>query len=291
MQGKMTAPPPAGTRAGREPRGSGQLRLALAFCMMLWLPGIAFAQQWGLNVTDPAAGGGAEVSAVAPDSPAARAGLRVGDRVLAVQGKPTRSAADVATQVQSLAPGSVLQLLISRDGWERTLGLESQLARGPAWLGATVADTAGGAGQHRRIAVTATAANSPAARAGLQPGDLVLAANGRNLKAADELEKVLAGLKAGDTHTITASRDGWEKRIAVVLERQPDAAPVAPGPQAAPKTPRAPEADRLSNADLAAAAGQYYQREDRPQAERLYREYVGRSPTSPGPGNGSATCC
>lgn len=253
-------------------------RLARVLWFALWLPLIATAQQWGLNVTDPAAGGGAEVSAVAPDSPAARAGLRVGDRVLAVQGKPTRSAADVATQVQSLAPGSPLQLLISRDGWERTLSLESQLARGPAWLGATVADTAVGAGQPRRIAVTATAANSPAARAGLQPGDLVLAANGRNLKAADELEKMLAGSKAGDTLTITASRDGWQKRIAVMLERRPDALPAAPQPQAPRKTPSPPDTDRTANAELAAAASQHYQRQDWPQAERLYREYVGRSP-------------
>jgi len=243
-----------------------------------WLTLIATAQQWGLNVTGPAAGSGAEVSAVVPDSPAARAGLRVGDRVLAVQGRPTRSAADVATQVQSLAPGSAMQLLVSRDGWERTLSLESRLAGGPAWLGATVANMAGGAGQPKRIAVTATAANGPAARAGLKPGDLVLAANGRELKAADELEKVLAGLEAGDALTIAVSRDGWEKRIAVMLVRRPDAVPAAPPPQVPRKTPSVPDADRTANAELAAAASQHYQREDWPQAEQLYREYVRRSP-------------
>ncbi|MCK7473135.1 MAG: hypothetical protein MZV49_05725 [Rhodopseudomonas palustris] len=43
-----------------------------------------------------------------------------------------------------------MQLLVSRDGWERTLSLESRLARGPAWLGATVADTAVGAGQPKQ---------------------------------------------------------------------------------------------------------------------------------------------
>jgi S1-C subfamily serine protease len=176
---------------------AGACRLARALWFALWLPVVALAQQWGLKVVDAAAGDGVEVSVVATESPAARAGLRTGDRVLGVQGRPTRSAADVAAQVQSLAPGAALQLRISRDGWERSVALEPQAARGPGWLGASVADAAA-AGRGRGAVVGAVAEGGPAARAGLKPGDVLIAANGRELRSAEDLNNTIAGTKQGD---------------------------------------------------------------------------------------------
>ena len=72
------------------------------------------APRLGLRVKD--APGGAEIGAVHPGSTAERAGLRAGDVVEQVDGRPVRSAADLEGLAQHLGAGASLVLQVRRDG-------------------------------------------------------------------------------------------------------------------------------------------------------------------------------
>lgn len=60
--------------------------------------------------------GGAEVGTVHPGSPGERVGLRPGDVVAEMDGRPIRSAADLEAALAALAPGQTVALEIRRDG-------------------------------------------------------------------------------------------------------------------------------------------------------------------------------
>jgi serine protease Do len=61
-------------------------------------------------------GKGALVSDVSPDGPAAKAGLKKGDVIEELNGRPVTGSNDLKLQVASMAPGSVAHLKVSRNG-------------------------------------------------------------------------------------------------------------------------------------------------------------------------------
>lgn len=66
----------------------------------------------------------ARVEAVAPDSPAARAGLQPGDRLVSLDGQPLISIADVSWALHRAPDGGVLPARLQRDGKDVELRLE-----------------------------------------------------------------------------------------------------------------------------------------------------------------------
>jgi putative serine protease PepD len=73
----------------------------------------------GVSMTDPTSGrAGALVQEVQPDSPAAKAGLRVGDLVVAIDGKAVESYDELASQIRAHKPGDKVTLKVVRDGSE-----------------------------------------------------------------------------------------------------------------------------------------------------------------------------
>ncbi|MBL6715957.1 MAG: trypsin-like peptidase domain-containing protein [Pseudomonadales bacterium] len=81
----------------------------------------------GLEVIADNAEDGLLVTAIFPGGPAARAGLRPGDRLLALDGRSARHAREMAQHIASLAPGNRLELVIDRQGRRATLeGLVGQ---------------------------------------------------------------------------------------------------------------------------------------------------------------------
>jgi PDZ domain len=70
-----------------------------------------------------AKGGAVLVTEVAPDGPAARAGLRAGDAVVKAGGRKVDDAGDLARTIYAAAPGAVLPLEAAREGTRRTLSL------------------------------------------------------------------------------------------------------------------------------------------------------------------------
>lgn len=69
----------------------------------------------GLAVAESRTPGRWTVAEVVPDSPAAAAGIRVGDDVRAINGTILRSAEDVAQSLTGIAPGQAVSVAIARD--------------------------------------------------------------------------------------------------------------------------------------------------------------------------------
>ena len=66
--------------------------------------------------------------------------------------------------------------------------------------------------------------DSPAARAGLKPGDVVLEWNGKKVAEASDLARAIGLAKPGDQATVVVWREGAAKRLNVTLGAQPPAA-------------------------------------------------------------------
>lgn len=70
--------------------------------------------------------------------------------------------------------------------------------------------------------VRAFAENSAAEKAGVEVGDVIVAANGTEITTTDELNQIKNEFAAGDTLTLTVVRNGKEIEIDVVLQEQGD---------------------------------------------------------------------
>ncbi len=180
-----------------------------------------------LGIEDTA---GAVVGAVEPGSAAERAGLRAGDVVVAIDGHRLRGSADLRGRIGIRRPGERVELELLR-GDER-LTVQAVLDRlepgqdGSAGAEPAVLDLAGltlgtlepgmpGHGVVEGVAVVAVAPGSPADRAGIRAGDVVVAANRHPVSSPKALSEALAPVHGAVALLIW--RDGRE--LFVVLPR------------------------------------------------------------------------
>lgn len=68
------------------------------------------------------------------------------------------------------------------------------------------------------IYIAQVVANSPAAKAGLQKGDVIVKVDGSEVKTMDKLNEVKNAKKVGDSMTITVNRGGKEVDVKITLE-------------------------------------------------------------------------
>lgn len=194
-------------------------------------PNAAPNAQMALGVTLAEDGApGIRVVSVQPDSPASKAHLHAGDRLLAVNGRPVTTAADVLGIVRGGKPGDRYKLRLEREGFAGNLwivpeigrpGLRDQIARGaaagsrrgaPAALGVTLYD-----GPYTGVRVLTVQANSPAASAGLRVGDHILSIDGEEVADSGALIAFIADSHPGDAIRLRINRDGLEGTITAVL--------------------------------------------------------------------------
>lgn len=168
---------------------------------------------------------GSLVARVVKGGPAEKGGLEPGDVITAVDGRPVKSDSDVVNAIGLMRPGSTLQMTVIRNSKPRDLKIKvdkwpnegEPLAEagdegddsaprgkdGP--LGMSVAKLNALAKERFRlesdsgVVVTDVKADSPAARAGIQPGDLILQANGKQIRDAENLT---AAIKSGGARTL-----------------------------------------------------------------------------------------
>ena len=69
----------------------------------------------------PAPDGGAEINGVVANAPAARGGLREGDVIIEIAGRPVRDPDDVSGVVNARRPGDEVRIVVERGGGRRTL--------------------------------------------------------------------------------------------------------------------------------------------------------------------------
>jgi S1-C subfamily serine protease len=73
------------------------------------------------------------------------------------------------------------------------------------------------------VLVTGLAANGPAARAGVQQGDMIEKVDGVDLNNGQTLGGVLQQHNPGDTVPMTLGRDGANRDVKLTLTDRPDA--------------------------------------------------------------------
>jgi hypothetical protein len=84
------------------------------------------AAQWGMLVSKPDADEteGVSVTGVLPDGPAAKAGVKSGDRLLTLDGRWTDSIRDLYTAAGHLEAGKSVKVVVKRDGKEVELNVK-----------------------------------------------------------------------------------------------------------------------------------------------------------------------
>ena len=80
-----------------------------------------------------------------------------------------------------------------------------------AFLGITMQETTDG------VQVTSVYANTAAAEAGLQTGDIITAVDGESITSAEEISVAVTAKSVGDTLEITYTRDGVENTVTATL--------------------------------------------------------------------------
>ena len=139
---------------------------------------------------------GAFVSQVMPNSSAAKAGIKAGDVITSLNGKPISSFAALRAEVGSMPIGSKVTLGLLRDGKAVNVGLELQQSSQNQVDSSTIFSGIEGAemsnkGADKGVVVNNVKANSPAARIGLKKGDVIMGANQQPVKNIAELRKIL----------------------------------------------------------------------------------------------------
>jgi S1-C subfamily serine protease len=190
----------------------------------------------GILVGPGAEGGeGLFVREVTPDSPAARAGLKTGDRVVKLGDEEIRDVEKFLRTLAAKKPGDRVTLGVLRDGKEQQLTVtlgdrpareapareapilpELPGLRRPAFLGVQTEDLTAERKERLKVKVDAgvvitdVVPNSPAAQAGLKRDDVITAVNDRAVKASEDLREAVQQAGAGKEVTLQVVR-GEEK--------------------------------------------------------------------------------
>jgi len=162
----------------------------------------ALADSFGLKRAE-----GALVSSVQPDSAAERAGLQPGDVIVKLDGKPIGAAGELSEMVGQASPGDKAKLEVLRKGETReilaTLGAAKSgkaektaaSAEGKGRLGLSVRPLTPQERKESKLSggLLVEDVGGPAARAGMQPGDVILSAGGKPVQSVDDLRTATAG--------------------------------------------------------------------------------------------------
>jgi len=147
----------------------------------------------------------AVIGGVFPGTPAEKAGLRQGDRIIRIDGKADPTWEDVTLRVR-LSAEQPLDLAVLRDGNIVSMQV-TPLALGPSRLGEAGIDE-----QQPVLIARISSADSPAVQAGLKEGDQFVSINGASVRSLSELLALLQKTQ-GQPAQVVVLRDG--KQLAV----------------------------------------------------------------------------
>jgi serine protease Do len=177
---------------------------------------------------------GAVITQVEPNSPGAKAGLRVGDVITELNGKTVSDAGELQVEVGEKQPGTTLHLKALRDGNSVdvpvTLEAMDEAERGsegadashgkPRW-GLGLEDLTpdvrqqlqAGSDVHGAV-IQQVLPGSPADNAGLQQGDVIMEVNRQPVHSAADVQKALSSIpKDSDVLVLVWSNAGSSFRV------------------------------------------------------------------------------
>jgi S1-C subfamily serine protease len=202
-------------------------------------------------------GAGVLVAEVISGTPAEQAGLKVGDRILSIEGESVQSGADLATIIQSHQPGDEVNLEVQSPG-EEARQITVTLAENPdqpsqAQLGIryvplqSLPDQQGDrtpfempdlpfgpgpgglpSGISQAVLVSEVTPGSPAEAAGIKAGDLITEIDGEPVGDPQTLVQAVGQHKPGDTVQLTVfqvqegQQEGQQNEVEVTLGENPD---------------------------------------------------------------------
>lgn len=235
------------------------LKLDLLLVPLLALAGV-FAPGWlGVFLEEDDAGR-PTVTELVPDSPAQKAGIQVGDTLLAIGDKATPSVEKLVAAVASTDAGTKVKVKILRAGKDRVVDVV--LGERPADLEAPARVIEVDAGDKEKdgketketkaekpkvglapvkssgrpflgvaleeasggVAITDVVDGSPAKRAGLETGKL-LAIGSMKIANLDDVDKAMGALRAGQTVEVSIGGDEGTEKFSVTLGGGAAAAP------------------------------------------------------------------
>jgi serine protease Do len=176
---------------------------------------------------------GALVSAVEKGGPADKGGVKPGDVILKVGSQPIEQSAELSNAIADSEPGKSTELTVWRAGKERELTVKVAELEEPGVK-------TGKATQDRKEAedaklglvvrpltpqekdqvetegsIVVADVQGSAARAGIQPGDIILAVNDRHVKDIKDLRDEAAKLKRGESAALLVERAGTQLFVPV----------------------------------------------------------------------------
>ncbi len=180
--------------------------------------GLGLAQQWGLVISD-----------LLPDGPADKAGLRVGDVLVSLDGTPIpnlprfeaallRRSHDAPVTIEVLRGAQKLSFKVpvveepqsQMDDLAELVNPERSLVRGLGILGVAITPEIAGELEGLRITsgvIVAARAADATVDTGLKTGDVIHALNGQKIDSLEGLRAALGRLKAGDAVALQIERD------------------------------------------------------------------------------------
>jgi serine protease Do len=194
---------------------------------------------------------GVLVTEVGADSPAAKAGLKIGDVITDYAGQRVEGGVEFRRLVRETPPGRTAKMTVWRDGHSQTISAEigknessnrenlfqSMMRRfgnpgpnmfgfGAAFpatpvLGITGQDLSGQLGKYfgapdgEGILITNVESNSPATKAGLEAGDVITKVDGDRVRTSGELRDHLRVKRDAKTVTLSILRKGTEMSVNV----------------------------------------------------------------------------
>ena len=184
------------------------MSLALAFAVIVWIVGRPVSESQATTT----------IGYIFPDSPAAKAGMKVGDKIIEIDGKPVHTFGGMGDSVSwrvVRSEGKTLSFKIERDGKILTLDAQPIIPQTKGWGRSGLRQVQIEPAETPMIAKVAP--GSTAERAGLRPNDLITQVGGQKLYHLGgllEYEK----LHPDEPLPLTIQRGGETKSIAFLPE-------------------------------------------------------------------------
>ena len=157
---------------------------------------------------------GAYVMQVMDDSAASEAGIKAGDVIISIDGSDISGFHELRSKIATLGEGRKVKLGIYRDGKVQTVkvtldGASALTAAGdelhPAFQGATLENTQKNGA--KGVEVKTVDPRSPAARVGLEEGDIVMQVNRQRVETINDMNKIIENTKGNIVLGIQRGRE------------------------------------------------------------------------------------